>query len=527
MIKKGLVSVLLAVLLLSTVHVFAAGQREAVVDRTVKIALSVEPGALDLHADTTTASLDVAQAIYENLIRFDEDMNLVPWLAREWEQLDEVTYRFWLREGIQFHSGNPFNAEAVKMHIDRMIDPDNPGLAKAYMGWMKEAVVLDEYTIDIIAESPYGPATAFLALPFNGIHDAKLALEMGDRYAIEPSGTGPFAFQNWSRGSHIDLVANQDYWGGVPAVDGIQFRIIPEAGTRTMSLQAGDVHITTQLPPEAIPTLDADPSVNLIIEAEPRYIRWQVNVSHPFLSDLNVRRALTHAIDYVMIIDAILEEYGRPLHGYGVPGQIGFLELPYTYDPAEADRLLRESGWRKNARGIYEKNGEELQLDIITGNKMARELELFEAMQSEFRAFGIDIGIDLIEGAQIYPEIVRYMQMLYTDDTPDFALLTMDGGARTGEMNVALENAFRSYGIRNCTTWKNEEFDRLMDIAISGAPEAERIAAYHESQIILHEELPAIHLWQPSWAIATAVGISNFSLHPAGVWYYEAIELNR
>ncbi len=522
-ITKRLVATLLVLFMFGGVSLFAGGAREAVpAENIVRIALSVEPGSLDMHADTTTASLDVGQAIYEQLVRFDEDMNIQPWLAERYEQLDEVTYRFYLRQGIQFHSGNPFNAEAVKAHIDRMIDPDDPGLAKAYMNWMKEAVVVDEYTVDVIASSPYGPAMAFMALPFNVIHDAKQAEVEGDLFGVRPSGTGPFKFVDWERGSHITLAANEDYWGGKPAVDGVQFRIIPEAGTRTMSLQAGEVHITTQLAPEGIQTLQRDPNSMLIIEGEPRYIRWQINLKHPFLSDINVRRALTHAIDYPMIIGAILEEYGAPLHGYGVPGQIGFLELPYEYNPGEADRLLSQSGWSKNSRGIYQKNGEELFLEIITGDKMARELELFEAMQSEFGEFGIAIGIKLIEGAQIYPEIVRYMTAWVNErKDPDYALLTMDGGARTGEMNVALENAFKTDAIRNSTTYANPAFDAAMEIAVSGAPLEERIEAYHEAQRYLHEDLPAIHLWMPSWAVATAQNITGFSLHPAGVWYYQ------
>lgn len=517
--------------------VFAGGAAEAPDDRVVRIALSDEPGSLDYHADTTTVSLDVGQAVYESLIRFDFNMEFQPWLAEDFEQLDEVTYRFWLREGIEFHSGNPFNAEAVKAHIDRMIDPDDPGLAKAYMDWIGDVVVVDEYTVDIIADEPYGPALAYLALPFNGIHDAKAAEEQGDLFGVSPSGTGPFVVDEWRRGTSIELSANENYWRGAPAVNGLEFRIIPEAGTRTMALQTAEVDVTTQLPPEAVQTLQDADGVNVIIEPEPRLIRWQLNVldSGSVLSDINIRRALTYAIDYPMIIDAILEEYGRPLHGHSIPEQFGYLEQSYDYDPDEADRLLRESGWELNANGIYEKDGEELRIEVITGDKMARELELFEAMQSEFRDFGIDMAIDRIEGAQIYPEIVRYMQMgnppgwdevdpAELDPKPDFDIITVDLGMRTGETNIALENGFRSDGIRNPGGWYNLRYDELVDIAVSGAPEDERLEAYHDAQRILQEEVPTIHLWQPTWAMATGDYIEGFTLHPAGVWYYEEIE---
>jgi peptide/nickel transport system substrate-binding protein len=494
-------------------------------DNVTRIALSVEPGSLDLHADTTTASLDVNQAIYETLLRFDYDMNLTPWLATSWEQLDETTYRLELREGVSFHSGHPFNAEAVKAHFDRMTDPDNPGLAQAYLFFIDETVVIDEYTVELRLEDPYGPTLAYLALPFTAIQDTYRYEEIGDRFGVEPSGTGPFRFERWDRGSAITLMANEDYWEGRPVVDGLQFRIIPEAGPRTIALQRGEVHVTTQVPIQDIPGLEANPDLSVTVEPEPRRISWLVNLEHPILNDINVRRALTHAIDYELVFDAILGEFGRPLHGFVTPESFGYLELPYTYDPEQADELLQESGWQKNAQGLYEKDGEVLQLTIMTGNKMPRELEIFEAIQSEFRDFGIDIGLNLIEGAQIFPNIARYAEMYETDATPDFALLTMDFGMRTGEANIGLETTFRCGGSRNASQYCDPEFDRLLDIAISGAPDSEREAAYHEAQRLLAEAIPAINLWQPSWAIATHASVQNYRLHPAGVWFYENIEM--
>ena len=527
MSRRAIMLGLLGVFVLVGAGLFAAGSTEAAAapEKIVRIALSVEPGSLDLHADTTTASMDVAQTVYETLLRFDYDMKLIPWLATSWEQLDEVTYRFKLREGVTFHSGNPFNAEAVKANMDRMTDPVTPGLPNAYLNFIKETRVLDEYTVEIQAKSPYGPALAYLALPFAMIHDTRRARELGESFGVQPSGTGPFVFERWDRGSAITLKANKQYWGGAPAVDGLQFRIIPEAGSRTIALRTGEVHITTQVPPQAIPQLQNEPNLNVIIEPEPRIIRWQVNLSHPILSDINVRRALTHAIDYDMIIEAILGDFGTPVHGYTTPEQFGYLALPYAYNPQQAADLLRRSGWAKNPQGIYQKDGKPLELEIITGNKMARELELFEAMQSDFRDFGIVINLKLIEGAQIYPEIVRYTKMRGTEQKPDFALLTMDLGTRTGEGNVSFETSFRSNGTRNCTTYSNPEFDRLMDIAVSGAPADVRLDAYHKAQRLLHEALPAIHLWQPSWAIATTAAVTGFRLHPAGVWYYNGLQL--
>lgn len=494
-------------------------------DDLVTIALSVEPGSLDMHADTTTASLDVNQAIYETLLRFDYDMNLIPWLATSWEQLDETTYQLNLREDVTFHSGNPFNAEAVKAHFDRMTDPDNPGLAQAYLFFIDETVVVDDYTVELRLNEPYGPTLAYLALPFTAIQDTERFEEIGDLFGVEPSGTGPFIMQEWDRGSALTLTANENYWGGAPAVDGLQFRIIPEAGPRTIALQTGEVDITTQLSIQNIPTLEEDPGVNVIVEAEPRRISWLVNLEHPILSDMNVRRALNHAIDYDLVYDAILGEYGRPLDGYVTPESFGFLEIPYAYDPDLADQLLQESGWSKNSAGLYEQDGEVLELSVMTGNKMLRELEVFEAIQSEARNFGIAMTIDLIEGSQIYPNIARFANMYSTEETLDFAFLTMDFGMRTGEANIGLETTFKCNGSRNASQYCDPEFDEQVDIATSGASANEREAAYFEAQRILDETIPAINLWQPSWAIATSSSVENYRLHPAGVWFYEDIEM--
>ncbi|MEX2502103.1 MAG: ABC transporter substrate-binding protein [Trueperaceae bacterium] len=492
----------------------------------VRIGLSVEPGSLDMHADTTTASLDVNQAIYETLLRFDQDMNLVPWLATDWEQLDEVTYRFDLREDVTFHSGAPFDAEAVKAHFDRMVLPADPGLAQAYLFFIEETVVIDEHTIELRLVEPYGPTLAYLALPFTAIQDAARYEEIGSRFGVEPSGTGPFVMDQWNRGSDLNLVANEDYWGGEPAVDGLQFRIIPEPGPRTIALQQGEIHATTQLSIQDVPGLQENPNVDVVVQPEPRRISWLINLEDGVLGDLNVRRALAHGIDYDLVIDAILGEFGQPLHGFVTPESFGYLETPFPYDPETATELLEESGWERNASGMFERDGEVLSVTVITGNKMLRELEVFEAIQGQAREFGIDMEINLIEGSQIYPNIARFADMYGTDDTPDFDLLTMDFGMRTGEANIGLETTFLCNGSRNASQYCNPEFDRLVEIAVSGAPEAEREAAYHDAMRILAEDLPAINLWQPSWAIATNVALSGFDLHPAGVWAYESVALD-
>ncbi|MBA3890255.1 MAG: ABC transporter substrate-binding protein [Gemmatimonadaceae bacterium] len=491
----------------------------------VRFALSVEPGSLDLHADTTTASLDVNQAIYETLVRFDHDMNIVPWLATSWEQPDETTYRFELRDDVTFHSGHPFDAEAVKAHIERMTDPADPGLPMAFLNHIEAVEVLGEHSVEIRLNRPFGPALAYMALPHTAIQDTAHYREIGDDFGVRPSGTGPFRMESWSRGSALNLVANEEYWGGAPAVDGLQFRIMPEPGPRTFALQGGEVHATNQVSIQDIPTLAANPGVEVEVAPEPRYIRWLVNLNDDILADINVRRALTMAIDYEFVVEAILGDFGRVLEGFVIPESIGYLAVPYTHDPEGAAGLLQESGWERNASGIFERDGQTLSIPMMTGNKMPRELELFEAIQNQFRDFGIDLQFDLIEGAQIYPNIARYSDMLGTDETPDFGLLTMDGGMRTGEANNGLETAFRCGGNRNASHYCNPEYDRLLDIAVSGVPLEERLEAYYEAQLILAEEIPAINIWQPSWAIAKNVDLDGYALHPAGVWHYENVSL--
>ena len=519
-ISKGLFRI--SLLCIALVCLTSAAAQE----RIVRLGMSLEPGSLDLHADTTTASLNVNQAIFETLVRIDFDGSIIPWLAESWEQLDETTYRFTLREGIRFHSGEPFNAEAVKAHVERMNNPEDTGLPQAFLGIIEETEILGEYALEFRLSAPFGPFLSNLARPHSAIQDTAEYERIGDAFGVNPSGTGPFIMESWNRGSALSLRANPEYWGGAPQVDGLQFRIIPEDAPRTLALERGEIHLTTEVPVVDINRLQANADINLIIELEPRRIHWLMNLEHPILSDITVRRALAHAIDYDFVFEEILGEFGARLPGFMTPETFGFVETTYAYDPELAAALLASAGWELNAQGIYEHDGQPLQLEIMTGNKMPREGEINEAIQALLREFGVDLRINLIEGAQIWPNIARFAEMQHDDRTPDFALLAMDGGMRSGDANDGLESLFSCGKSRNASQYCNPEFDRLREIGVSGVPEATRLNAYIQAQFIKYADVPTLPLWQPSWAIATLTSVEGFRLHPTGSWFYENLSLN-
>ena len=223
------------------------------------IAVLSDASSLDPAGSNDVPSSIVQANIFETLVNRDDDNNIIPGLAEEWEPIDEKTYEFTLREGVKFHDGEPFTADAVKANLDRIRDKEVASPRYFLFEMISDVEVVDEHTVRITTEYPFAPLLAHLSHNGGGMVSPKSIeadyaamsgeTKAGSVISQNPVGTGYFKFENWSPGAEIKLVKNDEYWGDKVLVDSVTFKVIPESGTRNADLERGFVQIADPIQP--------------------------------------------------------------------------------------------------------------------------------------------------------------------------------------------------------------------------------------------------------------------------------------
>lgn len=373
-------------------------------------ALATSPDTLDPHRSGLAVAVRAIRTLYDNLVVQLPDGSIKPWLAKEWTVSDDgKSYTFKLREDVKFHDGTPFNAEAVKYNLDRVIDPATKAAnALALIRPYSSSEVIDEYTIKVNLSQPSEAFLGNLSQALLGIVSPTAAKKYGDQLGKNPVGTGPYTFVSWSENADIVVAKNKDYhWApetvdndGAPHLDQITFKIVPEEATRIGSVQSGQVLAAETVPPQNVAALQSDPNQQLL----------QANtVGLPYTLFFNERRApwndakLRQAVQAAVDVDAIVKTlylgtYDRAWSALS-PGILGYdssLEGSIKPDIAKANQLLDEQGWTKGADGIREKDGKRLTLRYVDGSPNREKRNDIAAMiQQQLKQVGIEVQVEI------------------------------------------------------------------------------------------------------------------------------------
>lgn len=315
--------------------------------------------------------------IFEPLLRYTSDMNLEPALATSWEvSEDGKTYTFHLREGVKFHDGTPFTADAVKAQFDRIVDPAaDVGGSRRSLQTYESSEVIDDHTIAIHLTDPTPSFLVNMANGFLGIVSPTAVEKWGEDFGVHPVGTGPFMFKEFVPGSHLTLVKNPDYnWGGEmwdhqgPAyLDELRIEIVEEEGTRLIALESGEADVIERVARSEVERIQADPKFQVIPNVIPGVPQGQgLNVTMPPTDELAVRQAIEYAVDRDAIVDAVyfgmVPPASAPLSKL-LPDYDPVSAEMYPYDPEKAKELLEGAGWvDSDGDGIREKDGQKLHL---------------------------------------------------------------------------------------------------------------------------------------------------------------------
>ena len=355
------------------------------------LVLESEPDTIVTKNASTNIGYFVLDNVYDHLTFRDwssGEPKIVPELAESWTRPDPNTWRFKLRQGVTFHNGEPFNADAVVAAVEDIVNPAEPGTSLGEYGFLKSATKLDEVTVDILTTQPDAILPARMTrvpIPAPGW----LKSVTPQARTVTAIGSGPYTLVEWQQGSHILLRANEQYWGAKkPTIAEVKMLGRKEAAVRASMVQTGEAHLGYQIPaeqrqqmPQAIvePTMES-PSVRL-------------NPNHPILKDIRVRQAIVYAIDTKGIIDALYPGgIAVPLKGQLIrKGSVGYNASlqDYPYQPDVAKKLIQEAG----ASGT--------QLEIVTRpNYFPKASEVTEIVANSLDQIGLKVSIRAMEIAQ-------------------------------------------------------------------------------------------------------------------------------
>lgn len=314
----------------------------------LRVVVPAEPRALHRELDNNLSSIGIGRLVVEHLVADHPETyhETTDGLVTAFEQVDDLTWTFSLREGVTFHNGEPFDAEAAAYNVLRSRD-DATGAAAPYFQLIEDAVAADDHTLEITTSDP---APYLSALMMNvqvfapGYHG-----EVGDEeFGRAPVGTGPFVFEDWVEGQSITLARYDDYYREPALVDTVTFSFASEASTRVALVQTGDADVTNRVPPQVDQELEGDPAVTVArVPAVMKILLW-FNLDDPPLDDIRVRQAVAHAIDRDLIVDAVFEGVGAvadPNLFHPMFSSAGGHDDDYLdYDPDRARELLEEAG---------------------------------------------------------------------------------------------------------------------------------------------------------------------------------------
>ena len=431
--------------------------------QSVTIAIGSEPTSLDPQLRDDGGERAVNDNIFETLMVRDGQGTLGLGLAAAMPvQVDATTWDVDLRTDVTFHNGEPFDAAAAAFSVNRIINPDFNSEQGSFFATISgaEAVDADTVRITTTGPDPILPARLYwMKMVPPGAADA-------EGFAEAPVGTGPYKFVEWNRGTSITLAANEDYWGGAPAVKEVTFRFISEFGTRLSALLSGEIDLMTNLLPEFVNRVPKSATVSglelpiIILSAMPGSAT----------EDARVRQALNMAVDKEALAEALYGGYAAVAQGQLLaPSFFGFnADIPgYSYDPEGAKALLAEAG----AEGV------EVEL-VGTAGRWLKDREVVEAVASYWEAVGVKPNVRIFEFGE-------YLNRLFDRETRADAIFVVSSNELL-DADRALSAYYHREGIGSSND--NEELANLIVSARTETDEAKRADLYHQATQIAFDE---------------------------------------
>ncbi len=460
--------------------------------------------------------VEIDYHVYENLVRYKSgSIEVEPALAESWEvSEDGKTWTFHLREGVKFHDGTDFNAEAVVFSFKRLYDEEHPyymvGGSWSYFDYLlgdevEDVVAVDDYTVELRLKDKYAPLLTVLGYYSEAIISPAAMEKWGEDFMLHPTGTGSYKLEEWKDGEYVSIVRNEDYWGEQPYLDKIIWKEVPEASTRLLEMKNG--HVMSPIMPEQISMIEENPDW-AIIRIPGANLSWlHMRQKYPPLDDVRVRWAFNYAIDVEAIVEGLWGGTGVPAINPYPSTMFGWNPdvEPYGYDPDKAVELLAEAGWTDtDGDGIVDKDGEPFEMEISTMDiprpYLPHPREVCEAIAGYMEAVGVKLTVREYD-------MGTFSELNGNHELP----LTVIGWYDIPEPNQFM-NGMLLIAAYSSSPYENQEMYELAEKALRTYDTEERAKYYMQMQEIFHEEAPKVPLAHSEYLIAASNEIEGVEL---------------
>ncbi|MDP9438163.1 MAG: ABC transporter substrate-binding protein [Actinomycetota bacterium] len=461
------------------------------------VSIQAEPPTLDPSISSALVDRQVMASLYDKLVDIDESGEIVPVLAESFEASDDgMSYTFKLRDGIEFHDGTPFDAEAVKFNLDRYRQEDSTRSTE--LGSVENVEVVDPRTVRVALNEPFSPFLAVLTDRAGMMVSPAAVEKSGEDYANNPVGTGPFKFVERVRGDHITVEKNPGYWQeGLPKVDEVVYRGIEDKNVQLQNLRSGQLDMIDQIPFNEVRTLEEGGDYKVINETGLGFQGFYLNLTRPPFDDPNLRRAVYEMADREAIVGAVLREVG------GAAGNSPF--GPDSFAHGESDEA--EPPNVKEARAALEEAG------MPDGFEFTMKLpatpdgqQLGRVIQQTMEPAGIKVNLEQLE----------FGALLEDRQAGDFEALQLGWSGRIDPDQNIYDFVVTDAG-NNDSGYSNARVDELLNEARGMSDTGERKRLYDEAVSILHDEVPYVYLYHENNLYAMHPSVKGFEYHPDGI----------
>lgn len=469
---------------------------------TLVVAISSDPGQLNPAVTTSGATHTASELLFNGLVALDESGEPVPELAESWDvEEDGALYRFHLRDDVTWHDGEPFTAADVEFTFEEVLLEHHARTKASLSPSLASIEAPDEHTVEFRFDQPYAPLLLQLNVteaPILPAHVYEGTDPTENPANTAPVGTGPFRFVSFSPGSEIRYERNDDYFKeGLPRLDEVVMRVIPDDATQMLALENGEVDFVWNVPEQELERVRTSDRIETgTTQSNPGgsncIMTVSFNLDRPIVADVQVRRAIAHALDRDQFVERITFGQGKaaeaPISSGIAWAHADDVDLP-EHDPAEAERLLEEAGWvdegggTRVARGVDGvEDGTPLRIDFLHFPNFAKYGELY---REQLRAVGVEVELRPLEPPVFAPTV-------FAEDDFDTNVISYCNGPdpEIGVRRMYDSSQIGDVPFTNAAHYSDEEVDALFEAAVRAIEREERSRLYGEVQRIVTEDLP-------------------------------------